>query len=176
MYSQRLRAEVKRLKVELAEAELDLSWTEVQAPVDGVVTNLAVELGSYAVAGQPLIAFVSSGSYRVHAYFRENQLRHIEPGDRAVVTLMSYPDTPLQGRVDSIGWGIAQEDGSTGQDLLPNINPTFEWIRLAQRIPVRIVLGDVPEDIALRVGATASVMVRAAGDTGDLTAAPAVLQ
>jgi multidrug resistance efflux pump len=72
---------------------------------------------------------------------------------------MSYPDTPLEGYVDSLGWGIAQQDGSTGFELLPNINPTFEWIRLAQRVPVRIHLVDVPDDVELRVGTTASVLV-----------------
>ena len=72
---------------------------------------------------------------------------------------MSYPDKPLEGRVDSLGWGIAQNDGSTGFDLLPNISPTFEWIRLAQRVPVRIHLDKVPEDVQLRVGTTASVLV-----------------
>ena len=81
------------------------------------------------------------------------------PGDRAVVTLMTYPDTPLEGRVDSIGWGIAQQDGSTGFELLPNVSPTFEWIRLAQRVPVRIRLDNIPDGIALRVGTTSSVLV-----------------
>ena len=71
-----------------------------------------------------------------------------------------YPDLPLKGRVDGIGWGIAQEDGSTGQDLLPNINPTFEWIRLAQRVPVRVHLENVPDEVKLRVGTTTSVLVR----------------
>jgi multidrug resistance efflux pump len=92
--------------------------------------------------------------------------------DDAVVTLMSYPDLPLLGRVDSVGWGIAQQDGSTGQDLLPNISPTFEWIRLAQRVPVRIHLEAVPDGVELRVGTTASVMVRT-GTAGDEAGAPA---
>jgi multidrug resistance efflux pump len=73
---------------------------------------------------------------------------------------MSYPDTPIEGHVDSLGWGIAQQDGSTGFELLPNISPTFEWIRLAQRVPVRIHLAEVPEGIKLRVGTTASVLVK----------------
>jgi multidrug resistance efflux pump len=72
---------------------------------------------------------------------------------------MSYPDQPIDGIVDSIGWGIAQSDGSTGYDLLPNVSPTFEWIRLAQRVPVRVHLGAIPEGVQLRVGTTASVMV-----------------
>jgi multidrug resistance efflux pump len=72
---------------------------------------------------------------------------------------MSYPDTPLDGTVESLGWGIAQSDGAPGDELLPTISPTFEWIRLAQRIPVRVRLVDVPEEIRLRVGMTCSVLV-----------------
>ncbi len=72
---------------------------------------------------------------------------------------MTYPDAPIEGEVDSLGWGIAQQDGSTGFELLPNVSPTFEWIRLAQRVPVRIHLAKIPEGIELRVGTTASVLV-----------------
>ena len=75
---------------------------------------------------------------------------------------MSYPDLPIEGKVHSLGWGIAQQDGSTGSDLLPSINPSFDWIRLAQRIPVRIELGELPPGIDLRVGTTASVIIHTA--------------
>ena len=86
---------------------------------------------------------------------------------------MSYPDAPLTGSVDSIGWGIAQQDGSTGEDLLPSISPTFEWIRLAQRVPVRVHLEKVPDGVELRVGTTASVLVMTGTSGGDgATAAP----
>ena len=95
----------------------------------------------------------------MHGYFRETLVGRIHAGDRAVITLMSYPHSPLIGVVDSLGWGIAQQDGSTGQDLLPSISPTFEWIRLAQRVPVRVHLEQVPEEVELRVGTTASVLV-----------------
>ena len=93
---------------------------------------------------------------------------------------MTYPDKPLEGRVDSLGWGIAQQDGSTGFDLLPNISPTFEWIRLAQRVPVRIHLEKVPEEVKLRVGTTASVLVMTGTDGSEsekpAVAAPKALQ
>jgi multidrug resistance efflux pump len=93
---------------------------------------------------------------------------------------MSYPDKPLEGRVDSLGWGIAQDDGSTGFDLLPNISPTFEWIRLAQRVPVRIHLLEVPEEVKLRVGTTVSVLVmtgtRGSDSKKAAVAAPRALQ
>ena len=141
------------------QAQLNLDFTEVSAPVDGYVTNLNLRMGTQTVANQPTLALVDSSSYWVDAYFKENSISDMMPGDRAVVTLMTYPDTPLEGRVDSIGWGIAQQDGSTGFELLPNVNPTFEWIRLAQRVPVRIRLDNIPDGIALRVGTTSSVLV-----------------
>jgi multidrug resistance efflux pump len=141
------------------QAELNLEFTEVRAPVDGYVTNLNLRLGSQAVANQPALALVDVNSFWVVGYFRENYIADIRAGDRAVVTLMTYPDKPLEGRVDSLGWGIAQKDGSTGFDLLPSISPTFEWIRLAQRVPVRIHLDRLPEDVKMRVGTTASVLV-----------------
>ena len=108
----------------------------------------------------PTLALVDTASYWVDGFFKENRVGGIESGDRAVVTLMSYPDRPLPGVVDSVGWGISQKDGSTGVDLLPQVSATFEWIRLAQRIPVRVHLADVPKDIQLRVGTTCSVLVR----------------
>jgi multidrug resistance efflux pump len=143
----------------LRQAELNLEFTEVRAPVDGYVTNLNLRLGSQVVANQPVLALVDVKSFWVDGYFRETAIGRLQAGNRAVVTLMTYPDAPLEGVVDSIGWGIAQQDGSTGFELLPNISPTFEWIRLAQRVPVRIHLTDVPPDIALRVGTTCSVLV-----------------
>ena len=164
----------------LEQAELDLEFTTVRAPVDGYVTNLNLRLGSQMVANQPSIALVDVNSYWITGYFRENTIRDIEPGDRAVVTLMSYPDRPLVGRVKSLGWGIAQQDGSTGFQLLPNVAPTFEWIRLAQRIPVLVELDEVPNDVALRVGTTCSVLVETGtsseGGRETATAAPRALQ
>jgi len=154
-------AEAKALQAEAAleEARLNLEFTRVEAPVDGYVTNLNLRLGSQAVANQPVLALIDASSFWVHGFFRENHIEGIGKGNRAIVTLMSYPDRPLEGRVDSLGWGIAQQDGSTGENLLPNISPTFQWIRLAQRVPVRVHLVDVPDDVELRVGTTASVLV-----------------
>ena len=142
------------------QAELNLEFTKVTAPVDGYVTNLTLRKGSNAAANQPSLALVDVNSYWINGFFKENVIDEIRLGDQAVITLMSYHDTPLTGRVDSIGWGIAQQDGATGQDLLPNISATFEWIRLAQRIPVRIHLDQLPQGIDLRVGTTCSVLVK----------------
>jgi multidrug resistance efflux pump len=101
---------------------------------------------------------IDANSFYVQAFFRETFVGNFQKGDRAVVTLMSYPDTPLEGSVDSIGWGIAQQNGSTGFELLPSVKPTFEWIRLAQRIPVAVRIDKVPDNIKLRAGTTASVV------------------
>ena len=172
--------QVRSALAALRQAELNLEFTQVRAPVDGYVTNLNLRTGSQAVANQPALALVDAASYWIAGFFRENTIADIRSGDKAVVTLMTYPDIPLKGRVDSIGWGIAQQDGSTGFELLPTINPTFEWIRLAQRVPIRIHLTDVPDDVALRVGTTGSVLVKTGTADDDsettATAAPAWLQ
>ena len=159
---------VREARAAVRQAELNLEFTQVRATADGYITNLNLRLGSQAVANQPVMALVDVNSYWIHGFFRETTIKGIQKGDRAIVTLMTYPDTPIEGYVDSLGWGIAQQDGTTGHELLPNINPTFEWIRLAQRVPVRIHLTEVPEEIKLRVGTTASVMVKT--DTTDAAA------
>jgi multidrug resistance efflux pump len=168
-----LNAQIRLAKAKVRSAELDLEFTQQTVPVDGYVTNLNLRLGSQAVANQPIMALVDVNSYWVTGFFRENYIEDIRKGDRAIVTLMTYPGKPLEGRVDSLGWGIAQQDGSTGYDLLPNISPTFEWIRLAQRVPVRIHLDKIPEGVQLRVGTTASVVVMT-GTSGSKTDKPAV--
>ena len=144
----------------LRQAELNVEFTKVRAPVDGYITNLRLRIGSQVNANQSALALVDTASYWVDGYFKENTIRDIESGDRAFVTLMTYPDQPIEGVVDSIGWGISQQDGSPGGNMLPRISATFEWIRLAQRIPVRIHLNELPEGIRLRVGTTCSVLVR----------------
>ncbi len=164
-------AQLRGAKADLETAKLNLEFTEVRASVDGYVTNLDLRLGSQAVANQPSLALVDVNSYWVDAYFRENYIAAISPGDRAIVTLMSYPDKPLEGRVESHAWGISQDDGSTGNDLLPSISATFEWIRLAQRVPVLVRLIEVPDDIKLLVGTTASVLVMT-GSHGDASKEP----
>jgi multidrug resistance efflux pump len=177
-------ANIKLSEAELDNARLDLEFCDVLAPVDGFVTNLKLRLGSQVVANTPALALVDTNSFWVYGFFRENYIADVAAGDRAVVTLMTYPDQPFKGTVESLGWGIAQKDGSTSYDLLPAISPTFEWIRLAQRVPVRINIDNLPDGIKLRVGTTASVLVLpgTAGaslqdDQGDdLQAAPSLLQ
>ncbi|MCO1336592.1 HlyD family secretion protein [Microbulbifer sp. OS29] len=141
------------------QAELNLEYATVTAPVSGYVTNIDFRYGDQAVANQPALSVVDVSTFRIDGFFRETFVRRIAPGDRAIMTLMAYPDHPLEGYVESIGWGIAREDGTAGNDLLPKIDPTFDWIRLAQRIPVRIHLTNIPEKVKLRVGFTSSVLV-----------------
>jgi multidrug resistance efflux pump len=140
-------------------AKLNLSYTKVFAEVDGYVSNINFQIGSQASASKPILALVDENSYWVFGFFREDAIPEVEVGDTAMVTLLAYPNTPLKGKVESIAWGIAHSDGNPGNNLLPSVKPVFQWIRLAQRIPVRIKLDTLSEDVKLRFGLTASVMV-----------------
>ena len=153
------QANVQVAQSNLEKARLDLEFTEVRAPVDGYVTNLLLRYGSQTVANQPALALIDSNSFWVHGYFKETQVEYIRKDNKAVIKLMTYPDAPLEGVVESMGWGIAQQDGAPAADLLPSINPSFDWIRLAQRIPVRIQLTHIPDEVDLRVGTSASVFI-----------------
>jgi len=153
-------AAVEGSKAALRLAQLDLEFTKIYAPVDGYVTNLSLQIGDQVVTNQPAIALVDSNSFWIYGFFKETQIKHIQKNDKAIVQLMSYRNRQLKGTVESLGWGITRDDGTTGTDLLINVNPSFDWIRLAQRIPVVIHLEEIPEEVALRVGMTASVFIK----------------
>jgi multidrug resistance efflux pump len=140
-------------------AKLNLSYTKVYAEVEGYVSNINFQIGTQATANQPILALVDENAYWVFGFFKESAIPEVEVGDKAIVTLLAHPDTPLSGKVESIAWGISHSDGNPGNNLLPSVKPVFQWIRLAQRIPVRIKLDKVPENVKLRFGLTASVMV-----------------
>ena len=153
---------IRSAQIALEQAQLKLGWTKVYAQTDGYISNLYLKEGSYASAGSPLIALVDSNSLRVHAYFEETKLRHIAKGDSAIVTLMSHPDQRLSGEVESIGRAtnppkVASTEGELG--VVPSIEPTFDWVRLAQRVPVTIRLREVPEEVRLISGTTASISI-----------------
>lgn len=152
-------ARIQVAEEQLKTARLNLQYTRVHAPVEGYISNINFQVGTQAVANQPIVALVDSNSFWVFGYFRENQIGNITIGSDAKVTLMAYPDRPLSGEVESLGWGIAPADGTVGYNLLPSIQPVFQWIRLAQRMPVRIKLDPLPKGVELRFGMTASVMV-----------------
>ena len=153
------RANLELAQATVKEALLNLEYTKVYAPEDGYITNLNLRVGSHVVANSPVVALIDKNSFWIEAYFKEADLKGVNVDNEAQIVLMTHDDVVIEGTVQSIGFGIAKQDGSTGVDLLPNVNPNFQWIRLAQRIPVKIQLDDIPEYIQLRVGMTASVKI-----------------
>ena len=141
-----------------AVAALNLQRSAVVSPVDGTVTNVGLEPGDYVSTGKPVMALVDSATLRVEGYFEETKLPKIYPGDPVRVQLMGEPHV-LTGRVESVAAAIADRERSDSADLLANINPTFNWVRLAQRVPVRVKLDAVPPTVQLVVGRTATVAV-----------------
>jgi RND family efflux transporter MFP subunit len=139
-------------------AKLNLARTEVRSPVNGHVTNLLLDKGDYATAGHATVAVVDSDSFYVAGYFEETKLQGIRIGDPVSIRLLGRGGE-LQGHVQSIARAITDRDNVLANDLIANVNPTFNWVRLAQRIPVRIAIDHVPEDITLSAGMTATVVV-----------------
>ncbi len=152
------RAEYRRALVQLEQAELDLARTRVLAPVDGYVTNLAVRPGDYAQAGAAQLAVVDRHSYWVYGYFEETKLPLLEIGARVDMQLMS--GQVLEGHIESIARAIYDRDNPQSRELIADVNPTFNWVRLAQRVPVRIALDRVPDGVLLAAGITCTVIVR----------------
>ena len=139
-------------------AQLNLSHATVRAPVAGYVTHLRLRPGDYATAGETKVAVVDAHSFWVVGYFEETKLRHIRIGSAARISLMGF-DPLITGHVESIGRGIDDNNDATGGLGLPDVNPTFSWVRLAQRVPVRIQLDKIPEGIELVAGLSASVSI-----------------
>ena len=153
------RADLHAAQAALKEAKLNVQRAEVSAPVAGFVTHLLAHQGDYARAGEPVLSLVDGDSFWVEAYFRETQVHRLAIGDRAKVRLLGA-ERMLEGRVAGIARGIANANAVAGADQgLSPVAPTFEWVRLAQRIPVRIELVEVPEDVTLVAGMTASVSI-----------------
>ena len=144
-------------------AQLNLDRSRVTAPVNGIITNFDLRPGDYVTTGHPVTALVDTDSLRVDAYFEETRLRHIELGDRARIRLMGVPER-LSGHVESISGGVVDRERQASASLLANINPTFDWVRLAQRIPVRVALDSVPPGVRVIPGRTATVDVIRSGN------------
>jgi len=153
-----LNASLVQAKSALDAAELNLSRTEIKATVNGQVTNFGLLPGTYATAGRPIMALIDLQSIYVMGYFEETKIDHIHVGDQVNVHLMG-DHNKLTGHVDSIAGGIEDRELGASSNLLANVNPTFNWVRLAQRIPVRVVLDKVPADTQLVVGRTATVEI-----------------
>jgi multidrug resistance efflux pump len=140
-------------------AALNLKRTEVRASVNGFVTNLNLAPGTFATQGKAVMALIDSDSYRVEAYFEETKIPHIKPGAIAEIYLMDGSPA-LQGTVVGIARGITDQDNKDGPELLSSINPTFTWVRLAQRIPVGIHLTHVPPGVLISAGMTCTVVMK----------------
>jgi len=141
-------------------AQLNLDRTILRAPVNGFVTNLTLVVGQYASVGTRVMALIDSDSYRVTGFFEETKMPAVKPGEQAEIYLLDGSPA-LRGHVESIARGITDRDNLAGPELLVNPNPTFEWVRLAQRIPVRIHIDDVPKGVLVSSGMTATVVVEA---------------
>ena len=152
------RAAYSEAGTELAVARLNLARSDVRASVNGIVSNMSLQPGAYVTAGRGVMALVDSDSLHVEGYFEETKLGRIRVGDRVRIHLMG-DDRRLSGHVDSIAAGIEDRDRTAGASLLADVNPTFSWVRLAQRVPVRIRLDDPRAEAALVVGRTATVEV-----------------
>jgi RND family efflux transporter MFP subunit len=150
-------ADYQQAEARLEAAQLNLDRTRVLATVDGYVTNLNVHVGDYARVGEAKLAVVDEHSFWVYGFFEETKLPHVHVGDPAQLQMMS--GETLTGHVESISRGIYDRDNPQSRELIADVNPTFNWVRLAQRVPVRIQLDPVPDGMLLAAGTTCTVIV-----------------
>ncbi|KVV09108.1 MULTISPECIES: HlyD family secretion protein [unclassified Pseudomonas] len=151
-------ADYQHALAQLDGAQLNLKRTRVLATVDGYVTNLNVHRGDYARIGDPKMAVVDKDSFWVYGFFEETKLPHIRVGDKADLQMMS--GEVLKGHVESISRGIYDRDNPESRELVADVNPTFNWVRLAQRVPVRIHIDEIPDGFLLAAGTTCTVIVQ----------------
>jgi len=152
------QAQVQQAMANLAQARVNLERTEVRSPVNGWVTHLLAQLGDYANVGENIISLVDADSFWVDGYFEEINLGSISVGDPAEVKLMGYSQI-VRGHVESISRAINVPNAQSNQQGLATVNPIFTWVRLAQRIPVRIRIDEVPKGVVLSAGMTATVQI-----------------
>ena len=154
----RAQAALTEAQVAVDSAQLNLDRTVVRSPVDGYVNDRAPRVNEFVTAGRPVLSIVDSSSFHIDGYFEETKLDGIHVGQRVDIRVIG-DNARLRGHVESIVAGIEDRDRSSGQNLLPNVNPAFSWVRLAQRIPVRIAFDDVPADFRMIAGRTATVSI-----------------
>ena len=140
------------------QARVNLDRTDVRSTVNGYVTNLQLRVGDYANTGTANISVVDSDSFWVAGYFEETKLGSFRVGDPAKIYLMGY-DQPIIGHVESITRGISDQNATVSTQGLPSVQAVYTWVRLAQRIPVRVRIDTVPAPITLAAGLTATVVV-----------------
>jgi multidrug resistance efflux pump len=160
------KAAVHAAREQVAQAEINLKRTEVRSPVNGYITNLLLRPGDYAQAGVSNISIVDTDSFWVDGYFEETKLAQICIGDRAEVKLMGYA-APIIGHVTTITRGVSVSNAAAGAQGLPNVDPVYTWVRLAQRVPVRIAIDSVPPGIPLVSGMTGTVTLRDSRSHGE---------
>ncbi|MBL0708600.1 MAG: HlyD family secretion protein [Sulfurimonas sp.] len=149
-------AQYKHSLVDAKKATLDLRRSSIYAPNDGWITNLLLKKGDYVHTGAKVLAMIQDKTFWVNGYFEENKIPNISIGDKAIIRPLGT-DFKIKGHVQSIARGITDRDNALGGQLLANINPSFTWVRLAQRIPVRIHIDTVPSGFTLRAGTTCSI-------------------
>jgi multidrug resistance efflux pump len=152
------QAQYQQAVANLDQARVNLERTEIRSPVNGWVTNLLAQLGDYASVGTNVISIVDADSFWVDGYFEETNLEPIQVGDPASIKLMGYSQI-VRGHVGSIARGINVANAQPNRQGLANVNPIFTWVRLAQRVPVRIHIDQVPEGVVLAAGMTATVQI-----------------
>ncbi|QSX34800.1 HlyD family secretion protein [Shewanella avicenniae] len=150
-------AEYQRALNELEAAKLDLQRTKIRATADGYITNLNLHKGDYIQVGQAAMALIDKDSFWVYGYFEETKLPLVKEGESAEITLMS--GEKMHGHVSSIARGIYDSDNPDSQELIANVRPTFDWVRLARRIPVHISLDELPQNQILAMGTTCTVVL-----------------
>lgn len=149
------RGDILQARAAIAQAKLDLARTHVTATQDGVISNLSLSAGSLVGVGQPLFALIEDGSYYIDANFKETELHGIHKGQNVDIRIDMYPDAYFKGVVESLSGGTG-----TAFSLLPPQNATGNWVKIAQRVPVRIRFAETDAEHPLRIGATASVSVQ----------------
>lgn len=156
--TQQAEAAYRQAELDRDLASLNLERSSVRAPVNGVITNFSLQPGDYVTTGSAVTALVDTDSYYVSGYFEENKLERIKVGDPVVIDVMGS-QVQLKGRVEGIAGGIEDRERTDSTSLLANVSPTFNWVRLAQRVPVRVKIEDVPQKVHLVAGRTVSVSV-----------------
>lgn len=160
----RAQSLVNEGQVAVDAAQLNLDRSVIRSPVDGFLNDRAPRPHEFVSAGRAVLSVVDSASFHIEGYFEETKLSQIHVGQKVDIRMMG-DNTRLTGHVQSIVAGIEDRDRSAGTNLLPNVNPAFSWVRLAQRIPVRIAFEDVPKDFRMIAGRTATVSIIADGDS-----------
>lgn len=156
--AQQAEAAYRQAELDRDLASLNLERSSVKAPVNGVITNFSLQPGDYVTTGSAVTALVDTDSYYVSGYFEENKLERISIGDPVVIDVMGSK-IQLKGKVEGIAGGIEDRERTDSTSLLANVSPTFNWVRLAQRVPVRVKIDDVPQNVHLVAGRTVSVSV-----------------